>query len=107
MSQPVYLLVLGKGWTEAWYQLSEEEKDSLWSKVSKVDKRAGRKLVIGCHSRWADEEIFDWAVMEYPNMEAYQKKVEELEELGWWRYFSAKTILGTKMEDTRLSSADE
>ena len=34
MSQPVYLLVIGKGWTEAWYQLSEEEKDNLWSKVS-------------------------------------------------------------------------
>jgi hypothetical protein len=28
-------------------------------------------------------------------MEAYQKKVEELERLEWWRYFSAKTLLGT------------
>lgn len=24
MSTPVYLLVIGKGYTEAWYQLSEE-----------------------------------------------------------------------------------
>jgi hypothetical protein len=30
-------------------------------------------------------------------MEAYQKKVAELEALNWWRYGSAKTILGTKM----------
>ena len=99
MSKPVYMLVLGKGPTEAWYQLSKEEQDDLWSKVSEVDKRAGAKWVILCNSRWADEEIFDWGVLEYPDMEAYQKKVEELEKLNWWRYFSAKTILGTKMEE--------
>jgi len=34
-----------------------------------------------------------------PNVLINQKKVEELEKLDWWRYFSAKTILGTKMEE--------
>ena len=99
MSKPVYMLVMGKGFTEAWHQLSKEEQESLWSKVDEADKRAGGKWVIICNSRWADEEIYDWGVLEYPDMEAYQKKVEELEELNWWRYFSAKTILGTKMEE--------
>ena len=98
MPKPVYLLVIGKGFTEAWYQLSKEEQDTLWSKVDAVDKGAGGKWVIICNSRWADEEIYDWGVLEYPDMEAYQKKVAELEKLDWWRYFSAKTILGTKME---------
>jgi len=97
MSKHIYLLVIAKGFTEAWYQLSKEEQDSLWSKVEEVDKRAGAKWLIVCDSRWADEEVFDWGVIEYPDMEAYQKKVEELEKLQWWRYFSAKTILGTKM----------
>jgi len=97
MSKPIYLLVIAKGYTEAWYQLSKEEQDSLWSKVEEVDKRAGAKYLLFCDSRWADEEVFDWGVIEYPDMEAYQKKVEELEKLEWWRYFSAKTILGTKM----------
>ena len=99
MSQPVYLLVLGKGHTEAWYQLSQEERDKIWFKVIEIDQRAGAKWQVLCNSRWADEEIFNWGVIEYPSMEAYQKKVAELEELGWWRYFSAKTILGTKMEE--------
>ncbi|HKZ81477.1 MAG TPA: hypothetical protein VJ124_24625 [Pyrinomonadaceae bacterium] len=99
MSKPIYLLVLGQGFTEAWYQLSKEEQSNLWSKVEEVDKRAGGKWLILCNSRWADEAIFDWGVLEYPDMEAYQKKVEELEKLNWWRYFSAKTILGTKMEE--------
>ena len=37
-------------------------------------------------------------MIEYPNMETYQEKVKELEKLDWWRYFSGKSILGTKME---------
>jgi len=99
MPKPVYLLVMGQGHTEAWYQLSKEEQNKLWSTVEEVDKRAGGKWVILCNSRWADEALFDWGVLEYPDMEAYQQKVEELEKLNWWRYFSAKTILGTKMEE--------
>lgn len=99
MSKPIYLLVMGKGHTEAWYQLSVEERNRLWSQVAEVDQRAGAKWIILCNSRWADEEILDWGVLEYPDMEAYQKKVEELEKLDWWRYFSAKTILGTKMAE--------
>ena len=99
MSKPVYMLVMAKGYTEAGYQLSEEERNNLWSKVQEIDKQAGAKFVIFCNSRWADEEIYDWGVIEYPDMETYQKKVEELEKLDWWRYFSAKTILRTKMEE--------
>jgi hypothetical protein len=99
MSKSVYLLVMGRGNTEAWYQLPKEEQKNLWSKAMEVEKRAGAKLVIACNSRWADEALSDWVVLEYPNMEAIQQKVEELEKLNWWRYFSAKTILGAKIED--------
>ena len=98
MSEPIYMLVLGYGHTEAWHQLSKEEQDDLWLKVVEIDERAGAKWLIVCNARWADESIYDWGVLEYPDMEAYRKKVAELEELNWWRYFSAKTILGTKME---------
>jgi hypothetical protein len=99
MPKPIYLLVLGKGYTEAWYQLTKEEQDSLWAKVQAIDARAGATWKILCDSRWADEEIYDWAVIEYPDIEAYQEKVAALEKLQWWRYFSAKTILGTRMEE--------
>lgn len=98
MSKPVYLLVLGKNFTEAYYQLSKQQQDELWAKAREADERAGGKWLIFCNSRWADEELFDWGVIEYPDMEAYQKKVEELETLNWWRYISTKTVLGTKME---------
>ena len=96
MSTPVYLLVLGKGYTEAWYQLSKAEQDNLIAKVQEVDKRAGVTYHLACKSRWADEEWSMWGVGEYPSIEAYQTKVDELEALGWWRYWSGKTILGTQ-----------
>ena len=48
MSKPIYILVVAKGYTEAWYQLSKEEQDDLWSKVQEVDRRAGAKWLIGC-----------------------------------------------------------
>jgi hypothetical protein len=98
MSKPVYLLVLAKGYTEAWYQLSKAEQDALWAKVDAVDERAGATRQAFYDSRWADESTSGWGVIEYPSMEAYQQKVKELEDMSFWRYFSAKTILGTKME---------
>lgn len=99
LSKPIYLLVLGKGFTEAWYQLSKQEQDTLWAKVEEIDRRAGAVWQIVCNSRWADQEIFDWGVIEYPDLDAYQAKVAQLEELQWWRYFTARTVLGTKVEE--------
>jgi len=99
MSKPVYVLVIGKGHTEAWYRLSKEEQDAIWFKLIEIDKRVGAEWQILCNSRWGDQEVLNWGVVEYPDIESYQKKVEELEKLDWWRYFSAKTILGTKIED--------
>src|SRR3954453_20347133 len=98
MATPIYLLVLGKGYTQAWYQLSKEEQDELWAKVVEIERRAGSNWQILCDSRWADEGVFDWGVLEYPDIEAYQLKVAELEKLDFWRYWSSKTILGTKMD---------
>jgi hypothetical protein len=98
VSTPVFLLVLGEGHTEAWYQLSKEEQDDLWAKVQEVDRRAGAVVHIVCDSRWADESLLDWVVIEYPDFDAYRRKVAELEELNWYRYWSCKTILGTKVD---------
>lgn len=89
--------MLGKGWTEAWYQLSKEEQDAVWAKVEDIEKQAGSKWLVMCDSRWADEEFVDWGVLECPGLEEYQRKVAELEKLDFWRYWSAKTILGTMM----------
>jgi hypothetical protein len=84
--------------TEAWYQLSKQEQDDLWERVQDVDRRAGAIWRILCDLRWADESLYDWAVVEYPDFDSYRQKVAELEELNWYRYWSGRTILGTKMD---------
>jgi hypothetical protein len=99
MSKPVYLLFYVKGYTEAWYQLSKEEQEKLWSKAEEIGNSNGAKLLIACNSRWADEGTLAWGVEKYPDIETYQQKAEEYEKLEWWRYFSVKSILGTKMEE--------
>lgn len=103
MATPIYVLVLGHGFTEAWHQLSKAEQDELSAKVDAVEQRAGSSWVILCDSRWADERFYTWGVLEYPDMDAYLMKVTELEKLDWWRYWSsAKTILGSKMDLTSV-----
>ena len=72
MSTPVFLLVLGQGFKEAWYQLSKQEQDDLWAQVEEVDRQAGAVWRILCDSRWADESIFDWGVIEYPDFDSYR-----------------------------------
>lgn len=99
MPKPICLLVLVKGHKEAWYQLSKQEQDALWAKGEEIDRQAGATWKIACNSRWADEEMYGWAVLEYPDMEAYQAKAAALEELQWWRYYEVKTVLGTPMEE--------
>jgi hypothetical protein len=98
MATPVYVLVLGKGYTEAWYQLSKDAQANLWAKVVDIDTRVGAMYKIVCNSRWADEATSTWMVIEYPSMETYQQAVAELEAIECWRYYSVKTILGTKMD---------
>ena len=98
MPTPVLLLVLGKGFKEAWYQLSKDEQDDLWARAQEIDQKAGAVWRIVCNSRWADESVYDWGVIEYPDFDAYRQKVAELEEIGWWRYWECKTILGTEMD---------
>ena len=98
---PIFLLVLAKGMTEAWYQLSKAEQEQLWAKVEAIDAQAGVTWLLSCSSRWCDEECFRWTVGKYPSMAAYRAKVLALEQLDWWRYFTGKTILGTELDMAR------
>ena len=44
MSQKIHKLCLIKGYTEAYYQLSEEAKKKLWDQVGKAIESAGAKM---------------------------------------------------------------
>jgi hypothetical protein len=98
MAQPIYKVFLGRP-TEAWYQLSQEEQDSLFAKNVEALEKAGGKPVIYCDSSWASEQWLFFGVEVYPDIEAVQKYTEMLNELNWFRYGEAITVLGTEWKE--------
>ena len=83
---------------EAWYQLSEEEQNSLEGKLDTALEKVGAKRLILCDSRWSTDEWAFAGVEEFPNMEAVQKYMAALNELDWFRYVEGRNVLGTKLE---------
>jgi hypothetical protein len=39
-----------------------------------------------CDARWADESVYDWGALEYPDIETDWAKVKGLEQLNWRRH---------------------
>lgn len=97
MSQAIRILTKVKGFTEAWYQLSEDERQSWWDQLGAITDRAGGKWLVMCDSRWANEECMAWGVLEFPTLEAAQQAVADNEKAGWYRYVVATTLLGSEL----------
>ena len=99
MAQPIHKLFMAKS-SQAGYQLSQEEWQKLAGKVEEAFTKVGGKRVIACNSGWASEQWTFWGVEEFPDLEAVQKYTELLNELHWFQYTDALTVLGTKQEPT-------
>ena len=97
MAQPVYKLWRGR-FTEAWYQLSADEQQSLMAKVEQTLAQAGGKELVICSSGWADEYWQVFGVEEFPSLEAAQHHHQALQTLNWYRYIESTTTLGTALE---------
>ena len=92
----IYKLWMAK-FTEAWHQLSQEEKDSLWAKHNAIAEEFGVKTLVVCDSSWSSERWQGFGVEEYPDVEAAQKCTQALNEIEWMRYLDGSVILGTAM----------
>jgi len=68
MAGPIYKLWMFRP-TEAWYQLSKEERDSLANKVMEDIEKFG-KSVLMCTPTWSTERWYLFGVDEYPDIEA-------------------------------------
>jgi hypothetical protein len=78
--------------TEAWYQLSEEERNSLVAGID-VGKVGGRDVLL-CNSAWSSEQWQFFGIEEFPDIEAVQKYSQLLEDTGWYRYVDTMSLLG-------------
>ena len=99
---PIYKLYKLR-WTDAWYQLSEEEQKTLLDKVVAVCDRVGGHKIVDCKAGWASESWHFFGVEEYPNMDSVQEHRRLLEELDWFRYIDSDSMLGTCV-DTRAGN---
>jgi hypothetical protein len=99
MAQPIYKVFLCKP-TEAAYQLSQEEQNSLMAKVGEALEKVGGKRVVVCDSSWASEQWPYFGVEVFPDIEAVQKYTDMQSKLNWFRYMKAITVLGTEMPES-------
>jgi hypothetical protein len=98
MTKPIYKVFLAHP-TEAGYQLPDEERNELWAKHNEAVEKYGVKSTLICDSSWASEQFLFWGVEEFPNIEAVQEFHKILNDIDWFRYFEAVTLLGTQMEN--------
>jgi hypothetical protein len=101
MAGPVYKLFLVKGRSEAWHQLSQEEKDSLMAKHDESFEKAGGKPILYCDSKWSSGQWATFGVEEFPSIEAVQEHEKDLVEMDLHRYTRGSMyVLGTKWEES-------
>ena len=99
MAGPIYKLFMAKP-SQAGYKVAQEEQQKVFAKMEEAFAEVGGKRIILCDSGWASEQWTFWGVEEFPDIEAVQKYTELLNELHWFQYTDALTVLGTKQEPT-------
>jgi hypothetical protein len=95
MSKPIYKFWIMK-LTEAWYQLTEEERQDHLTKIGEALREVGGKSIITCSPTWSSEGWTACGVEEFPDIEAVQKHTLALSELGHFRYMDGQSVLGVK-----------
>ena len=96
MAGPIYKMFYAR-MKEPWYQLSKEQQDAMFAKMTATGARLGAKQLMICDSSWSSEKWSFWGVEEYPSLEALQEYTSCLVELDWFRYCDSEILLGTSM----------
>jgi hypothetical protein len=96
--QPIYKLYMMKP-KEAWFALSKEEQRALIKSDSdlshKMMSQLGGRSILSCDCFWSTEDWLLFGVEEYPDIKAVQESTRALREMGWFKYFESRIMLGT------------
>jgi len=104
MSQKIYKLVLVRGWTEAYYQLSEADKKKLGERIREVVAKAGAKMATPYYDcRWSNDKYATFFMMVYPDVETAIRDTASVEEIELFRYMVSETILGIEEAEGTMS----
>ena len=93
--KPIYRIWFWKP-TQAWWRLSEEERNENARKLDEKLEEVGGKNILTCTPYWSNEEWAMMGVEEFPNIEAAQEFSVFLWETSA-RYGQAKTYLCTNL----------
>ncbi len=94
----IYKLVVSKGQQYRWNQLPEDQRKSLWEKVSQAFEDAGGKRTMFADSSWSSEEYPAFFIEIFPDIEALQKYTAVLNSLNFLQYFDVITVVGTESQ---------
>lgn len=97
-SKPIYKLYLMKP-KEAWFALTKDEQRALIKSDSELSQKMmrqfGGRAVLSCDCFWSTEDWLLFGVEEYPDIEAVQESTRAFREMGWFKYFESRILLGT------------
>ena len=97
MGKPIYMIYRSRP-TAAYWELTEEERNSFGAKLVKGHEKVGAKPVIVLDAHWSTERWFFAGVTEFPDIEAVQKWGDYLAELDHAKYVIVDLMLGTEWE---------
>lgn len=96
MAKPIYKLFMFRN-VEAYYQLSQAERDEILGKLNAAFEKVGGKRLFFCDASWSSEQWPVFGVEVFPNIEAVQQYSEAMNELNMSRYLVSMSVLGTEM----------
>jgi len=103
MSKTIYKLCLIRGYTEAYYQLTDAQKRDLWDELGKVLQPIGAERSGPYYDcQWANDKYLTWFIMKYPNLESAIADTHGVQKIQLFRYMNSETILGIEAEDIDL-----
>jgi hypothetical protein len=99
MSRKIYKLCLIRGFTEAYYQLSEEARNHFWEQASKAIEASGASMQGPYYDcRWSNDKYYLWFTMTYADIDAAIADTHGVEKAGMFRYLVSETIMGIEAE---------
>ena len=95
MEGPIYKFFRVR-WTDAWYQLTQAERDDLLAREAELRQQVGLKNLLLCDAGWNNELWSAYGVHEYPNMDAMVKHYQGMVAMDFFHYAESETMLGTR-----------
>ncbi len=80
---------------EAWYALSQEERNANGARAAQILEQAGGNQIIVCACGWSNEQWVLFGVEEFPSVEATQRHTDLLFANDHFRYSDGVSMLGT------------